>query len=384
MIHLITYLFPLAVWLALVVFYVRRVTTRVRTQALLAGVLLLSLSKFALFAAFGTNAFAPELPEKVIWLFNFLYSGAIILLPFAILLRLCRVRGIALLLLIPIAWGMSARGIFNGIKAPEVHELTLTYPNLPPALDGYRIVQISDLHVSAAARRARTEAVVKRVNALNADLICLTGDLADGLAALQAPSLEPLRFLQAKDGVWAVAGNHEYYFDRPNYETLYARMGLRFLDNECVFPRPELALAGVTDSAAERWGEAMPSAEKALMDVAKDKFKLLLEHRPSHALDHALALGIDLQLSGHTHGGIMPGLDRLVAAANGGFVRGLYSLTELTQYLYVSPGTGQWAGFPIRFFNDSEITLITLRVGTQRGSICKDIDQGCTPNSAEK
>lgn len=364
MIHLITYLFPLIVWIALVVFYVRRVTTRVRVQAIVAGALLLALSKFALFAACGTNAFAPELPEKLIWLFNFLYSGAIILLPFALLARLLRVKGMALLVLVPLAWGMSARGLYNGIKTPEVNELTLSFAELPAALDGYRVVQISDLHVSAAARRARTEAVVRRVNELDADLICLTGDIADGLAALQAPALEPLEQLRAKDGVWAIAGNHEYYFDRPNYIALYERLGLRFLDNECVFPRPELALAGVTDSAAERCGEAMPSAEKALMDVPKDKFKLLLEHRPSHARDHALALGIDLQLSGHTHGGIMPGLDRLVAAANGGFVRGLYKLTELGQYLYVSPGTGQWAGFPIRFFNDSEITLITLRVGT--------------------
>lgn len=360
MIHLVTYLFPLVVWLALVVFYVRRVTKRVRTQALVAGGLLFCLSKFAIFAALGTHAFAPELPEKVIWLFNFLYSGAIILLPLAVVARVFRVRGVALLFLLPVAWGLSARGLWNGIRIPEVKELTIAYPKLPAALEGYRIVQLSDLHVSAAARRERTKAVVARVNALNADLVCLTGDLADGPAARQAANLEPLRSLRAKDGVWASAGNHEYYFDRPAYRELYESFGLNFLDNRCVFPRPELALAGVGDVAAERWGEALPSAERAFLDVPDGAFKLLLEHRPAHARDHALSLGVNLQLSGHTHGGVMPIFDRVVAALNGGFVRGLYRLSDKGRFLYVSPGAGQWAGFPIRFFNDSEITLIRL------------------------
>lgn len=360
-IHLITYLFPLAVWVLLLVFFVRRVTGRVRLQAILAGLLLFALSKFAIFAALGENAFAPELPEKVIWFFNFLYSGAIVLLPFAITARVCRLRGWLLLLLALPAWGISARGLWNGVKVPEIREVELAYAKLPASLDGYRIALVSDLHVSAAARRARTEAVVRKVNRLDADLVCLTGDFADGNAASVAEWLEPIRDLRAKNGVWACAGNHEYYFDRPAYRQLYAIWGVRFLNNECVFPCPELALAGVTDSAAARSGEEGPNAEKALQGVKEGAFKLLLEHRPEAARDHALTLGVDLQLSGHTHGGVMPIFDRLVSAMNGGFDRGLYRLTEEERYLYVSPGTGQWAGFPIRFFNDAEITLITLR-----------------------
>lgn len=360
MIHAVTYLFPLVVWLGLVVFYVRRVTTRARLRLILASLFLLCLSKFAIFAVLGDDAFAPELPEKSIWALNFLYSASIILFPFALLARLVRLKGKKLLVLLPIACGLSAYGIWNGIKLPEIKEVRLGYSNLPSSLEGYRIVQISDLHVSAAACRNRTEAIVRLVNELKADLICVTGDLVDGSSSKQAMNLEPICSLEAKDGVWAIDGNHEYYFDRPAYRRLYESWGLKFLNNTSVCPHPGLTLAGVSDVAAERWGEALPSAAKAFFDCPEDTFKLLLEHRPSHARDNAAALGVDLQLSGHTHGGIMPGLDRVVALANGGFIRGFYRLGSGEQYLYVSPGTGQWAGFPIRFFNDSEITLITL------------------------
>lgn len=361
MIYVISYLIPFLVWVGLVVLFVRRAVRGVRLQAILSGLLLCALAKFAVFAAFGENPFSPELPEKVIWILNFAYSGAMILFPLALLARVFRLKGLILFSLLPIAWGFSARGLWNGIKVPDVREVVIDYPNLPSSLDGYRIVQLSDLHVSAAARRHRTEEIVKRVNALEPDLVCLTGDLVDGPSHLQAMNLAPIAALKAKDGVWAVAGNHEYYFDRLGYRCVYSLWGLRFLDNACVFPRPELALVGVPDRAADRWSEELPNAERAFANVPKECFKLLLEHRPENARRHANEHGVDLQLSGHTHGGVMPGLAQLVALMNGGFVRGLYSTSDRNQYLYVSSGTGQWAGFPIRFFNDPEITLITLR-----------------------
>ena len=123
---------------------------------------------------------------------------------------------------------------------------------------------------------------------------------------------------------------------------------------------PALALGGVNDyGEAERKRDVLANVGRAFASATNGEFRILLEHRPTHARTHLAANGIDLQLSGHTHGGIGPVVSSLVARLNGGFVRGLYRIGG--GVLYVSPGTGQWAGFPMRFFNPSEITLIVLR-----------------------
>ena len=334
---------------------------KVRAQAIWSMVLLVCFSKFLCFAAFGGHAFNPDLPAAVIWTWDWLYSGAMILSALGLLTVFFRFR--AKVWLLPIAaWGLASWGLYNGFSVPAVHEVELKYSDLPASLDGYRIVQLSDLHCSSAARRWRTEAVVERVNALTPDLICLTGDLADGKASRIARHLEPIKELRAKDGVFACTGNHEYYHDYYGWMMhFYAKAeNIRFLANECVFPHGGLAVAGVPDKAGWEHGlDIVPDPRQAFVAATNGEFRVLLQHRPNGAVENCREVGVDLQLSGHVHGGIAPGFRQILAPFNGGFTRGLYAIGK--PYLYVSPGSGQWAGFPMRLFNDSEITLLTLR-----------------------
>ena len=343
----------------------RQLQLRTRTQAIWAMVILFCCSKFLCFKAFGGHAFNPDLPALVIWIWDWLYSGAIILAALALVTVFFRFR--AKLWVLPVlAWGLAAWGLYNGFCVPAVHEVELKYSDLPASLDGYRIVQLSDLHCSSAARRWRTQAVVDKVNALKPDLICLTGDLADGKASRIARHLEPIKELRAKDGVYACTGNHEYYHDYYGWTMHFYEKArdIRFLANACAIPRPGLAVAGVPDRAGrERGLDAVPDPRGAFAAATNGEFRVLLQHRPKGAEENCREVGVDLQLSGHTHGGIAPLLSWLVKLHNGGYVRGLYPAPGRSgdRYLYVSPGSGQWAGFPMRFFNDSEITLLTLR-----------------------
>lgn len=334
---------------------------KVRAQALWTMALLLCFSKFLCFHAFGGHPFNPDLPAAVIWTWDWLYSGAMILSALGLFTVFFRFRS-KMWLLPLVAWGLSARGLYNGLRVPDVHEVELAYANLPVFLDGYRIVQLSDLHCSSAARRWRTQAVVDAANALKPDLICLTGDLADGRASRIARHLEPIRELRAKDGVFACTGNHEYYHDYYAWMSqFYSKVeNIRFLTNECAFPRAGLALAGVPDETGwERGLDPAPDPRMAFAAATNGEFRVLLQHRPASAAENIRELDVRLQLSGHAHGGIAPVFAPIIASFNGGFVRGLYPLEK--SYLYVSPGSGQWAGFPMRLFNDSEITVLTLR-----------------------
>lgn len=338
---------------------------RVRAQAIWAMVLLFCASKFFCFGQFGGDAFAPELPEMVIWFWNWAYSGMCLLLVVCIPGFLIRNRRVRVWLVPAIAWAMSLWGVYNGLKVPDVREETVWLPNLPASLEGYRVLQISDTHASAAARRWRTQAIVDKANAANADLICLTGDYVDGMPSKQARNIEPIRNLKAKDGVFAVTGNHEFYFDANRYSALYQEWGIPFLNGECVFPREGLAVGGVGDPAGVSYGVGVPTYEQTFAAATNGEFRLLLQHRP--IIDYR-EMGLvncgsfDFQLAGHTHGGITPGLRWLIARFNNGLVRGLYRQPN-GQTVYVSSGAGQWAGFPIRFFNDPEIVLFVLRRG---------------------
>lgn len=352
---------PYAFFALTVATFVCPLRLKPRAQVIWTAVLLLAFSKFTCFAALGGNAFNPTLPASLIWGWDMFYSGAMILSALGLLTVFFRFRAKVWLLPL-VAWSLSAWGLYNGIVVPEVREVELRFRDLPQSLDGYRIVQLSDLHCSSAAQRWRTDAVVARANALKPDLVCLTGDLADGPCARIAWHLEPLKDLRARDGVFACRGNHEYYGDWFSWRTSFypCLSNIRFLTNECAFPHPGLALAGVPDVAgSSRRIDPVPDPRQAFAAATNGAFRVLLQHRPKGAAENCRDAGVRLQLSGHAHGGIAPVFRPLIAAHNGGFVRGAYSLGD--SVLYVSPGCGQWAGFPMRFFNDSEITVLTLR-----------------------
>jgi predicted MPP superfamily phosphohydrolase len=224
---------------------------------------------------------------------------------------------------------------------------------IPSDLDGYRIVQWSDVHIGPTIQRSFVESLVRRTNALNADAIVITGDLIDGHLEDLRDAIEPLRDLRARDGVFVVTGNHEYYWRASEWVKEFARLGMTFLKNEHRVVRDGLVIAGVTDPAGRDSHKTNLTA--ALDGAPRDAFRVLLAHRPQVA-QAASRNGVDLQLSGHTHGGQFFPFNLLIRWFQP-VVVGLHRVGNTL--LYVSRGTGYW-GPPSRLGVGGEITLITL------------------------
>jgi len=319
------------------------------------------------------SVFAPEFPRPLIVLFNWA-SGATLFL--ALLQILIDLGSLATMVVtqhgatVPdsIRYGaaglaglVAAIGVAGALRVPPLKDLEVAIRNLPPQFDGYRLLQLTDLHISRLFPARWARAVVDRANASGVDLIVVTGDFIDGSVAMRRADVEPLRALHAPDGVYAIPGNHEYFFDYSAWMHHLAGLGIRVLGNtHAVLDREgaRLLLAGVTDLSAPGFGEAGPDLAAALVGAPTDVPVILLDHQP-RAARRAAAHSVALQLSGHTHGGMIRGLDRLVARANGGFVSGRYDVDGMT--LYVSNGTALWPGFALRLGRPSELTRITLR-----------------------
>ena len=373
--------FPLVVWCVAIWVIVKPMKFTRRTSLILSFVILAALSKFAFYAIVGGNGFNPDLPAGLIWFYGWIYAAAILLTGFVFVctigegvLRLCRhpvrlrTKRIRTVLLAVAAAAVSLWGVYEGVCIPSVHRVEIFYHDLPPAFDGYRIVHLSDLHCSTAARRGRFERIVERVNALEPDLIAITGDFVDGTPGERRNDLEPIAKLKAKDGVWGCTGNHEAYWNWYGWADLFRTWDVRILSETIHRPNTvirrgdaALALGGLTDPAFFRGRRYFPPASLAFRKAPPGAFRILLFHRPSTEEIGSAAADVRLQLSGHTHDGAVPILRQLVSLVNEGHVRGLYEFAP-DRFLHVSPGTGQWAGFPLRLFNPAEITEIVLRV----------------------
>lgn len=340
------------------------------------AVLLLPISQYHLLSRllFG-NMFSPELPFPVVAVMGWLFGSFALLVAFTVLVGL--IDGVSLLLRwrappqarhlvcnvsIAAALVLGAVGLGQAIRVPDVHEVDLPIKGLPPELDGFELVQLSDLHISKLFPRSWVEQVVRRVNNLSADLIVVTGDLIDGTPAARAADVAPLKALRAQHGVLAIPGNHEYYFDHRSWTAEFERLGIPMLENSHrvveAQGRAQLVIAGVTDPVAASYGGASPDLAIALKGAPSGTPVILLSHRPEGAEHNAVA-GVALQLSGHTHGGMVKGIDVLIGPANQGFVSRLYQVGGMS--LYVSNGTGLWMGFPLRLGVPSEITKFVLR-----------------------
>lgn len=339
-----------------------------------AGVLMLAASQFHLWSRISSGSvFAPEFPRFVVILFNWAFGALLLLAVFQLALDL----GTLITMLVrqeivrepaglryataALAALVAAAGVANALRVPPVRDVTVAIHDLPASFDGYRIVQLTDLHVSRLFTAAWAKAVVDRANAADADLIVVTGDFIDGSVEMRRTDVEPLRLLRAPDGVYAIPGNHEYFFNYRAWMRHLTGMGFRMLPNaHAVINRSgaRLVIAGVTDLSAPSVGEVGPDLDLALKGAPVEAPIVLLDHQPRKART-AAARGVALQLSGHTHGGMIVGLDRLVARGNAGFVSGRYKVGGMT--LYVSNGTGLWPGFALRLGVPSEITRITLR-----------------------
>lgn len=331
--------------------------------------------KFTWYARLGGAFFAPALPRYVLLIMESLYASLVILV-FLLLARdalnllLWFSRRLGADWRLPFssgAWGagltlaalaMGAWGVWQAVKVPGVRTVEVAVPGLAPQLDGFVLVQLSDLHIGPIQKRAWLEAVVDKANALNPDALVLTGDYIDGRATELRDELAPLARLRAPYGVFAVTGNHEYYYRVEEWLPVFAELGLDMLHNEhraLDVDGARLVVAGVPDSTETRFGGPGPDPGKAL-EGAPAAPVVLLQHQPRGASGNR---GADIQLSGHTHGGLLFFLKPLVAAFNEGMVMGLYGTGG--PRVYVHPGTGLWNGFSCRVGVASEITRLVLR-----------------------
>jgi len=346
---------PLVAWGLLVLTFVMPSRLHRWAKVVLSFCFLAALMMFRGFECFGPSIWRPELPELLIWIWCVGFFGSLILSVFSSLCLLWNSRMKRPLLSL-LCYGIAAAGVWNGIKLPDVREIEICDPNLPKELDGYRIVQISDIHACGAARRWRTEGIVRKANALRPDLVCLTGDQADGTVAQRLHDIAPLQSLRARDGVFAVTGNHEHFYDIEEWRPVYRRLGIRLLENEGASPRTSLALGGV--NAFNATGTAAPDTGRAFATASNGEYRILLQHRPNPADGNFAVHRVNLQLSGHTHGGFMPILASIVRDSHAGFLRGVYRVGE--GRLVVSPGCGPWPALPLRYFDPAQILLITL------------------------
>ena len=259
---------------------------------------------------------------------------------------------------------LAALGTHAALRVPPVTPVEIVVPGLPAAWDGLTVAQLSDVHASKTFPGNWLAGVVDAVNAARPDLIVITGDLFDGTPRQRFDDLRPLRRLRAPLGVYACPGNHEYYSGLTAWRPRFSSLGILLLENDHVLLRrngAELILAGLSDDVAERFGLPRPDIRQALGSTEASLPLILMAHRP-HLVEQLKQLSrprAALQLSGHTHGGQVFGLDLLVRRVNKGYLRGLYEIGPVR--LYISTGTALWSGFPLRLGVPSEIPLITLR-----------------------
>ncbi|MGW0819837.1 metallophosphoesterase [Streptomyces sp. NPDC002845] len=251
------------------------------------------------------------------------------------------------------ALGTVGYGTYGVVRGPKVKRVTVPLAKLPRAAHGFRIAVVSDIHLGPMLGRGFAQKVVDTINSTQPDLIAVVGDLVDGSVEDLGPAAAPLAQLQARHGSYFVTGNHEYFSGAEQWVEEVRRLGLRPLENART-ELPVFDLAGVNDVSGEDQGQG-PDYAKALGDRDTSRPVVLLAHQPVQihdAVDH----GVDLQLSGHTHGGQMWPMNYVAGLANP-TVAGLerYGDTQL----YVTRGAGAW-GPPVRVGAPSDITVVEL------------------------
>lgn len=248
--------------------------------------------------------------------------------------------------------------LFNGIQDPRQVDITVPVARLDPSLEGYRIVQLSDLHLDGRKSAAKLDRTVERALALKPDLLVITGDLIDRSFEAMAPYLPGLKKLHARDGVLTVPGNHEYYSGIDNYLRLVSTCGFREMSNQVTQVSDHFQVAGIPDPTGERFELLQPKYRETLESLLPGKTTLLLYHQPLRFAE-AVERGVTLQLSGHTHAGQIPPMELIVRLVYR-FPYGLYRLGPGA--IYTTCGTFSW-GPPMRFMNHSELVRLTLTAG---------------------
>ncbi len=249
--------------------------------------------------------------------------------------------------------------IYHAKQGRIVKEINISLEAIPAEIDGFRIVHLSDIHVGNTIFEEDIAQIVAQTNALNPDLIAITGDMADGLPEHIGDWINPMKDFKSKYGSWFVTGNHDHMWDAKGWCERIAKLGIHVLDNE----HKTLEVNGITIAIAgaiDEWGDRRnrkwrSDPEKALSGIAPEMFKLMLVHRPS-SVNKSLAAGAHVILAGHTHGGQCWPLTYIIDTLHH-YSRGLYEVDG--RAVFVSCGTGYW-GPPLRIGVPPEIDVITL------------------------
>ncbi|WP_406479229.1 metallophosphoesterase [Streptomyces platensis] len=244
-------------------------------------------------------------------------------------------------------------GTATTLRGPVVKRVTIPLAKLPRKAHGFRIAVVSDIHLGPILGRAHTRRVVETINRTHPDLVAIVGDLVDGNVTDLAPAAEPLRELRSRHGVFFVTGNHEYYSGAGQWVDHVRELGIHPLENART-ELPGFDLAGINDVAGQT-EHAGPDYDRALGDRDPARAVVLMAHQPVTIHD-TVRYGVDLQLSGHTHGGQMWPFTYIADATNP-TVAGLerYGDTQL----YVSRGAGTW-GPPVRLGAPPDVTVVEL------------------------
>ena len=264
------------------------------------------------------------------------------------------------LAVVALAIFLSGWGFYQARRKPRVTTVSVPIDSLPQALDGFRIVQFSDVHAGPTIKRPQVQAIVDQIEKLEADLIACTGDLADRSVSQLNYDVAPLAQLKARHGCFFVTGNHEYYAGAEAWIEALKKLGFEVLLNQhriLEHGEGRILLAGVTDYNA---GEILPhhtsDPQAAVAQAPPAQVRILLAHQP-RSIDAAVGAGFDLQLSGHTHGGQFPPWKYIVPLQQP-YLAGLHKRART--WVYVNRGAGYW-GPPLRLGAPAEIALITLR-----------------------
>lgn len=371
----------LAIALYVSVSFAAFMAVSLKTKLLLSLFFLLLSQKFTFYYFLSGDFFNPVYNRTVLIACEALFNILLVMLPLLVLkdlgfwiCRLVNLTGLSVSwpfsrdsmkwALLAISMVGAFYGTYAALKVPDVKRVEIQIKNLPSEFENYRLVLMADLHIGRLMNQEWLEATIERANALKPDAVVLSGDLIEGKVGELASMVAPYRQLQAKDGVYAVSGNHEWYHGALSWERYFETLGIHMMENRhAVIARgnANLVIAGTIDRAAGRFfgqTQYQPDLKKALAGAPEGPV-ILLVHQPAGARE---AQGVDLQLSGHTHGGLYTLYQPIVALGNDGFVTGQYQANDRTQ-LYVTPGTGLWTGMSLRLGVPSEITEIILKKG---------------------
>jgi predicted MPP superfamily phosphohydrolase len=247
-------------------------------------------------------------------------------------------------------------GFLNASRGPQIKKVIVKVDNLPSDLEGFKIAQISDLHVGATIRKPYVEKVVKKVNELKADMVALTGDIGDGVVKHYRADIAPMSKIKSTYGTFFTPGNHEYYWNVNEWLSVMNNLGIINLVNRgkvIQHRNSSVLVGGIPDPVGGIAPDLLGIQDSASGEKAS--FRILLSHRPGIAKE-AHKNGYDLLLSGHTHGGqFFPWT--LVVKMVHRYSQGLHKLGDM--WIYVNQGTGSW-GPLIRLGTTPEITLLML------------------------